>query len=115
MKKLVRMRRKKPAMIRLEHVRGKVKENWHKPKGKFGRRKKVLKNCKGEVPRQGRSMPKSLKGLHPSGLKIFEVENVNQLKELDPKVYGVKLKDIGNKKKIAVSYTHLTLPTKRIV
>ncbi|HDQ59652.1 MAG TPA: 50S ribosomal protein L32e [Candidatus Woesearchaeota archaeon] len=102
MKKLVRMRRKKPTQLRLNTVRAGIKEKWKKPKGKFGRRKKVLKTSKGEVPKQGRRMPNSLRGLHPSGMEIIEVENVLQLNGLDPKTQGVKIRKVGNKKRIEI-------------
>lgn len=102
MKKIVRIRRKKPKFIRLEHIRAKVKNNWHKPHGKFGRRKQVLKQDKGFVPKEGRRMPKEYRGLHPSGLEIVEVENVKQLDAIDPKIQGAKIRSVGNKKRIDI-------------
>ena len=101
-KKIVQLRREKPEFNRVDYYKKKVSPGWRRPKGKYARRKKVLKYSKGAAPNIGYSMSKEFRGLHPSGYEIVEVENVKQLEKIDANKQGIKIKKVGKKKKIEI-------------
>ncbi len=99
MKKLVQLRRKKPDSIRINaHRYKRLGDNWRKPKGRDARDKI---NHKANPPKIGRSMPKKLRGLHPSGLKEVIVNNVDDLNKVK-EGYGIRIAHVGKKKKLQI-------------
>jgi large subunit ribosomal protein L32e len=103
MKSLIVLRSKKPNFPRTDiHKKAKLQgKGWRKPKGRVNRVKR-LGIYHGASPGIGYASPRSVRGLHPSGYKIVEVENINQLEGLDSKTTGIKLRKIGLKNKIMI-------------
>ena len=99
MKKAVQLRRKKPESVRINAYRyKKLGDNWRKPKGRDARDKI---NHKANPPKIGRSMPRELRGVHPSGLKEMVVKNVSDLDNVK-EGYGIRIAHVGKKKKLQI-------------
>ncbi|MCD6576356.1 MAG: 50S ribosomal protein L32e [Nanoarchaeota archaeon] len=92
--------------------RKRVKETWRKPKGMHGRVKKLLSYHKGASPDIGYASPKSIKGIHTSGLKIVEIKNISQLEKVNPKEEAIKIANVGKKKKIEIVEKALSMKIK---
>lgn len=105
--RLFRMRRKlgrkKPKFLRREHHRRKrLKEVWRRPRGS-GSRQRLKKSYVLPMPEVGYRKPKAVRGLHPSGLIEFVVENPEALANLDPKKHILKISSrVGKKKKMEI-------------
>ena len=76
-------------------------KGWRHPKGHHGRVKK-LHDSHGASPKIGYGTPAAYRNVHSSGLKVVEVANVNDLSKIDPERQGIKIKSIGNRKKLMV-------------
>ena len=97
------LRKKTPKFIRLGAVRGKVDgSKWKKPTGKAGRRKKVLSHKKGASPKIGYGISKKAKHKHTSGMPIIMIANPKEIDNVDPKSQVIKIRNVGQKKKIEI-------------
>ena len=76
-------------------------KGWRKPKGHHGRVKK-LHDSHGASPKIGYGTPAAFKNKHSSGLEVVEVSNVDELSRINPETQGIKIKHIGNRKKVMV-------------
>ena len=92
--------RKKPKFLKQgANYLKKIEKRWRKPRGRDSKLRKKEKN-KGKIPNVGYRAPKATRGLHPSGLGEVYVQNINDLKGVDPKTHAVRLSStIGKKKK----------------
>lgn len=79
-----------------------IKDKWRKPKGSDNKMKHGLKGYSKKI-KIGYKGPKEVRGMHPSGVKIVNVNNVNELNGVDAKVYGVYIsRTVGKKKKLDI-------------
>ncbi len=103
MSKIKKQRRKKPRFPRLNSsVKRLDITKWRKPKGKSGRKKRILSHKKGKSPKVGRGSSSEIKFKHMSGMELIEVANVNQLENVDKKIQIIKILNVGKKKKIEI-------------
>ncbi|MDD5181555.1 MAG: eL32 family ribosomal protein [Candidatus Nanoarchaeia archaeon] len=101
--KILRHRRMVPRFPRQEsHKRIRLMDKgWRHPKGRHGRVKK-LHFSHGYSPKIGYGTPAAFRNMHSSGLGVVEVSNVDELSKINPETQGIKIKSIGNRKKIMV-------------
>jgi len=76
-------------------------KGWRKPKGHHGRVKR-LNHKHGYSPKIGYGTPAAYKNIHSSGLSVVEVANVDELSRINPETQGIKIKHIGNRKKMMI-------------
>lgn len=102
-KKILEIRRKRPKFVRQESWRYiRLKENWRRPRGKDSRMR-LQKSGSPPLVSIGYGSPKKYRGLHPCGLKEKIIHNINQLNELDPKIYAIRISSkVGKKKRIEI-------------
>jgi large subunit ribosomal protein L32e len=78
------------------------KVKWRKTRGIHS---KMFRGEKGKarMPRVGYGMPRTVVGLHPSGLKEVLVRNAAELKRVDTKKEAAKISaNVGRKKRLAM-------------
>lgn len=95
-------KRKIPKFLRQEWFRqSRLGKKWRKPKG-LKPKMKIGKAGKPAMVRIGWRSPKSIRYLHPSGLKEKLVNNVGELKGAD-KSFAVRIASgVGKKKRIEI-------------
>lgn len=82
--------------------RKRVSARWRKPKGSDNKIKKGLKGYPKKI-KVGYGSPKEARYLHPIGLIAKIIDNVNDLKKIDPKKEGVYISSmVGKKKKVGI-------------
>jgi large subunit ribosomal protein L32e len=74
-----------------------LKSSWRKPRGLHSKIR-VRKKSKIKMPSIGYRAPKSLRYLHPSGLKEVLVFNVKDLQKVDPKAEAARIAHSVGKK-----------------
>jgi len=93
----------RPRFVREESWRYKrVKEAWRSPRGKTSR---VRRSKKGWPPvvKIGYSRPRTIRGMHPSGLREVLVWRPDDLKTVDPKVQVARIAHtVGENKRILI-------------
>ncbi len=75
-------------------------KKWRRPRGIHSKLRRKERG-KGFIPKPGYGAPKSLKWLHPSGMKEVLVFNVNDLQKIDSKTEAVKIAHAVGKRKRA--------------
>jgi len=91
--------KKKPKFLRQGTYLKKVKKVWRMPRGTHSKLK-VKEKSKGSLPNVGYGSPRSLRGLHPSGLKEVMIYNLRDLEKIDKEKEGGRLSSsLGQKKK----------------
>lgn len=94
---------KKPKFIRQESWRYKrLDSSWRRPKGKSS---KMRLSKKGWPPivSIGYGLPKSIKSLHPSGLKEVLVFNPKELEKVNPEKEAVRIgHTVGKRKRLQI-------------
>ncbi|MBS1266230.1 MAG: 50S ribosomal protein L32e [Candidatus Woesearchaeota archaeon] len=97
-----KIRKKKPKFIRQDaHKIKRLEKKWRKPKGVDSKMRHKRRGYRRSVEVGWRS-PKKVRGLHRSGLKMVNVANLKDLKELDPKKHIIIISRVGKKKKIKI-------------
>ncbi|MBW2991955.1 50S ribosomal protein L32e [Candidatus Woesearchaeota archaeon] len=82
--------------------RKRVKDKWRHAGGSDNKIKKGFKGYPKKV-RIGYGSPRAAKGMHPSGLSIAVINNVNELNDVDPKIQGVYIsRTVSKKKKLEI-------------
>lgn len=97
----------KPSFRRVECWRFvRVKPAWHKARGNTSKTRQKRKSGV-KSPDTGYYSPKSIRGLHPSGLQDTLIRTKEDLEGLSPKVHGIRIaKNLGIRKKIQlIEYT----------
>src|SRR3989338_10924688 len=98
-----RIKRKKPSFIRQDFGKKKrIDKKWRKPTGLHS---KIRGHFSGRAKSvsQGYRSPKKVRGLHKSGLPLFIVKSIGDLKRLDPKKTCLIISSsFGNKKRIVI-------------
>ena len=93
----------RPKFVREESWRYKrVKSPWRSPRGKTSR---VRRSKKGwpAVVKIGYSRPKSIRGLHPSGLREIIVYRPANMEILDPKIHAARIAHtVGENKRLII-------------
>ena len=74
-----------------------VRPRWRRPRGRHSKLR-VKEKSKGKMPNVGYRAPKSLRGLHPCGLKEVVVHNLKELSKINPKEEAVKIASTVGKK-----------------
>jgi len=103
-KKLIKKRRNKPKFLREDYGkshRHRIKEQWRKPKG-ISSTVKIKKRGKRHPAEIGYKSPKVISGLHPSGVKVSFVSNVNSAKQLKKGTAVMISSGVGKRKKIEI-------------
>ena len=95
---------RRPKFKRPESWRYKrLQTNWRKPKGVDNHIRKQLSRGRPGIVKVGYRGPKVSRGLHPSGYTDNLVFNSDNLKDLDPKVDGIRIgHSVGTKKRIDI-------------
>lgn len=107
MKELLEIRKKlkekKPKFIREDsHKKKKLRRSgWRRPRGHHS---KLRLNVKGHKPviSSGYRSPNAVRYLHRTGLKAITVRNILELKNINPKIEGILIGKVGQKKKIEI-------------
>jgi large subunit ribosomal protein L32e len=101
--KILRARRNVPFFPRVDaHKKIKLKRSgWRKAKGRHTRRKK-LSPYHGAVPSIGYGTPAATRNLHSSGLAVTNIFNLNDLEKVDAQKSGIKIMNVGMKKKLGI-------------
>ncbi|MFQ5800509.1 MAG: 50S ribosomal protein L32e [Candidatus Hydrothermarchaeales archaeon] len=95
------LKSKKPKFKRQEQSRYKrLADKWRKPRGIHSKLRKKQKT-KGSRPSIGYGNPKSIKGLHPSGLREVRVSNPSDLEGIDQKSQAIRIAGTVGKRKRA--------------
>ena len=93
----------RPRFVREESWRYKrVKEAWRSPRGKTSR---VRRSKKGWPPvvKIGYSRPRTIRGLHPSGLRDILVWRPSDLKKIDPNTQVARIAHtVGERKRVLI-------------
>ncbi len=90
---------KKPTFKRQEHWRyKKLGDSYRRPRGKLSKRRRYQAR-KPAMARVGYRCPKATRGLHPSGYNDVLVENVEQLKALNPEADAARIGATVGKRK----------------
>jgi large subunit ribosomal protein L32e len=93
-KKKPLFRRTQGALVK--KLRGK---SWRRPDGKHNKIRDGKKG-KGEAPRIGYGANRSMRYLHPCGLKDQKISNLSDIEDLDPKKHAARISSrVGKKKK----------------
>ncbi|MEF8848016.1 MAG: 50S ribosomal protein L32e [Candidatus Thermoplasmatota archaeon] len=98
-----RIKKRKPKFLRQEGFRYKrIPNNWRRPKGLHSKMR-VNKKYRPNKARIGYRGPSETRGLHPSGFEEVRVENVNDLKKINPKKQAARIgATVGTKKRIKI-------------
>ena len=91
---------KKPTFKRQEYWRyKKLGDSYRRPRGKLSKRRRYQAR-KPAMARVGFRCPKATRGLHPSGYKDVLVENVEQVKALNPETDAARIAaSVGERKR----------------
>ena len=91
---------KKPTFKRQEYWRyKKLGDSYRRPRGKLSKRRRYQAR-KPAMARVGYRCPKATRGLHPSGYNDILVENVEQIKALNPESDAARIaSSVGKRKK----------------
>lgn len=91
--------RKKPKFVRQSAIAYKrLDEKWRKPRGRQSKLR-VREKSHGHLVAVGWRAPKALRGLHPSGFREILVHNPQQLQNIDPKIFAVRIAHTVGKRK----------------
>lgn len=103
-KKSLELRKKVPRFRRQESWRyGRISTSWRRPKGLDNKMKKEIKGVPPRV-KVGYRTPKTIRGVHPSGLQSVYVSNVPQLEKIsDEDVIIVISSRVGKRAKRAIT------------
>jgi len=103
-KKRFKPRKKTPKFRRQESWKyDKLSEAWRRPKGLDNKMRKEIRGIPPRV-KVGYGTPKTIRGLHPSGLRPVAVTNVEQVERLsDQDVIAVISSRVGRKTKRAIT------------
>jgi large subunit ribosomal protein L32e len=95
--------RRKPEFRRPESWRyGRLKESWRRPRGTSNKVRLGMRGWPRRV-KVGYRSPRSVRGLHPSGLQDVLIHNLGELEALDPKTQGARLaSSLGRRKREVV-------------
>lgn len=95
------LKRRKPVFRKQEsHRRGKIARiGYRKPDG-YSSPQRRKRRGKVKMPVTGYSSPRSVRGLHASGLKVVMIYNSNDLKKVDKNSIGVISSKVGLKKRL---------------
>jgi len=86
--------------------------SWRRPKGLDDKHRLKRKGYPPTVEVGYRS-PKTVRGYHPSGYKEKIVSNPNEIEEIDPKVYAIRIAHtVGKRKRIEIVKKALKLGLK---
>ncbi len=90
---------KKPTFKRQEYWRyKKLGDHYRRPRGKLSKRRRYQAR-KPAMARVGYRSPKATRGLHPSGYRDIIVENVDDIRALDPETDAARIKATVGKRK----------------
>jgi len=94
---------KKPEFIRQDNPkRMKLNYKWRKPKGIHSKIRHKFKGRR-KMPSPGYKSPRKVKNLHSSGLKMINVESVDDIKKIKKQSEGVIIaKSVGMKKRFEI-------------
>jgi len=97
------IKKRTPEFLREEWFRyKKITRTWRRPDGITSKMRINLKYRPNKV-RVGFRGPKEVRGLHPSGFKEVAIQNVHDLKDIDPKTQAVRIgSTVGTKKRIDI-------------
>lgn len=83
-------------------VRKRVKDRWRHAGGSDNKIRHGFKGYPKKV-KIGYRSPNVVRGFHPSGVQIINVNNVKELGGIDPKAYGIYIsRNVGKKKKVEI-------------
>ena len=104
---------KKPTFKRQEYWRyKKLGDSYRRPRGKLSKRRRYQAR-KPAMARIGYRCPKATRGLHPSGYNDILVENVEQIKALNPETDAARIAAaVGKRKRQAIEAEAKTLVVK---
>jgi len=97
------IKRRTPEFLREEWFRyKKIPKAWRRPDGITSKMRINLKYRPNKV-RVGFRGPREVRGLHSSGFKEVAIQNVHDLKDIDPKTQAVRIgSTVGTKKRIDI-------------
>ncbi|MCY3411212.1 MAG: 50S ribosomal protein L32e [Candidatus Heimdallarchaeota archaeon] len=97
------MNKKRPKFKRENFFRLKrIQTSWRSPKGIDSKMRHKLKG-KRKQPGTGYRGPKSVRGLHPSGLEVVSVSNLKDLEKIDAESQIAQIRSsVGSRKRIAM-------------
>lgn len=98
-KKLIKeQKKKKPGFKRQDWFKRSMLDAWRRPIGRHSKQR--LHECsKPRGPAIGYGTPAVIRGLHPSGYEDIIVNNINELRALDPKKQAARYAGSVGKKK----------------
>lgn len=100
MKKVQEIKRRMPKFRRQEWFRFKrLGEKWRRPRGKDSKMR-LGKKGKPAMPSIGYRLPKSVRGLHPSGREEVLVRNLKDVERVDASKQVIRIaSDVGRRKR----------------
>ncbi|MEM2908268.1 MAG: 50S ribosomal protein L32e [Candidatus Hadarchaeales archaeon] len=100
MKKVQEIKRRMPKFRRQEWFRFKrLGEKWRRPRGKDSKMR-LGKKGKPAMPSVGYRLPKSVRGLHPSGREEVLVRNPKDVERVDASKQVIRIaSDVGKRKR----------------
>ncbi len=102
LEKRKKLKAKKPTFLRGDSNRLRFKNKWRKPRGLHNKRR-LQKDGHQKNPSQGYRSPKAVRGLHISGLELIQVNNLTELKAVNPATQIVEIPTrVGLKNKLKI-------------
>jgi large subunit ribosomal protein L32e len=105
--RLLRIRKeknkKRPEFLRAEYHRLKrIQTSWRRPRGIDSKMRHKVKG-KRKSPNPGYRNPKLVRGLHPSGFKVVQVFNIDDLEKINPELEIIQMgRTVGNRKRTLI-------------
>jgi large subunit ribosomal protein L32e len=98
-----KIKAKKPTFVSQDsHKRRRIKIRWNKPRG-YQSKIRLHKRGYRKMVSTGYGSPKSVHGLHPSGLKSITVNSLSDLKNINKENQGILISgSVGNKKRLEI-------------
>ncbi len=103
MRKMQGRQKKRKFHRQFSQIKRQMRNSWRRPRGVYSRQRRNVRSH-GIRPNPGYGNPRSLRNLHPCGMKEVVVYNVPDVGKLDPKLHCVRIgSSVGVRKRIGIA------------